>query len=44
MLVESAIKAEMKKRPYGLAKGLISISDDFDDPLPDEILRLFEGE
>lgn len=35
---------QKKKRPYGLAKGLISISDDFDDPLSDEILRLFNGE
>jgi hypothetical protein len=43
VLVESAVKPEMKKRPYGLAKGLFKVPDDFDDPLPDEILELFEG-
>lgn len=34
---------EKKLRPIGLCKGEIYISDDFDDPLPDEILDLFEG-
>jgi hypothetical protein len=32
------------KRPYGLAKGLFKVPADFDDPLPDDIIRLFEGE
>jgi hypothetical protein len=27
----------------GLLKGKITVSDDFDDPLPDDILDLFEG-
>lgn len=31
------------KRPYGLAKGLFTIPDDFDDPLPDGIQAYFEG-
>lgn len=30
-------------RPIGLAKGKFIAPDDFDDPLPDEIQRLFEG-
>lgn len=34
-------KREIK---YGLAKGKIWVSDDFDDPLPWEIQRYFEGE
>ena len=28
---------------YGLMKGEIKIADDFDAPLPDEILATFEG-
>jgi prevent-host-death family protein len=30
------------KREFGTAKGQIFISDDFDDPLPEEILAEFE--
>jgi antitoxin (DNA-binding transcriptional repressor) of toxin-antitoxin stability system len=30
-------------RPVGLAAGEFSVPDGFDDPLPDEILRAFEG-
>ncbi len=30
-------------RPIGLAKGQFIVPDDFDDPLPEEIQRLFEG-
>jgi hypothetical protein len=29
-------------RPFGLAAGEFSVPDDFDDPLPPEILALFE--
>lgn len=32
-----------KKRKFGVLKGQIRISDDFDDPLSDEILKQFEG-
>ncbi|MGH2952648.1 MAG: type II toxin-antitoxin system Phd/YefM family antitoxin [Solirubrobacterales bacterium] len=35
---------EPKPRKLGLAKGKIWISDDFDDPLPWEIQKYFEGE
>ena len=30
-------------RPYGLAAGEFTVPDDFDAPLPDKILRAFEG-
>ena len=30
-------------RPFGLAKGEFVVPDDFNDPLPEEILREFEG-
>jgi len=29
-------------RPFGLAAGSFTVSDDFDAPLPEEILRTFE--
>lgn len=29
-------------RPFGLAAGTFTVPDDFDDPLPEEILRAFE--
>ena len=30
-------------RPFGLAAGTFTVPADFDNPLPDEILREFEG-
>jgi antitoxin (DNA-binding transcriptional repressor) of toxin-antitoxin stability system len=30
-------------RPWGLARGTFTIPDDFDNPLPDEVLDAFEG-
>lgn len=33
-----------KRRLGGLLRGKIGISDDFDDPLPEEIERTFRGE
>lgn len=33
-----------KERPFGLCKGKIEISDDFNDPLPEDIQKYFEGE
>jgi prevent-host-death family protein len=35
---------ERRPRRLGFAKGLITIGEDFDDPLPPEIQRYFEGE
>jgi antitoxin (DNA-binding transcriptional repressor) of toxin-antitoxin stability system len=36
------VEPARRRRP-GLLKGKIKIADDFDAPLPDEMLRLFEG-
>lgn len=33
---------EKKKRKFGVLKGQIRISDDFDEPLPEEVLKQFE--
>lgn len=33
----------LTRRPSGLAEGEFIVPDDFDDPLPDELQRLFEG-
>ena len=30
-------------RPFGLAAGAFAVPDDFDAPLPDDLLRAFEG-
>jgi prevent-host-death family protein len=30
-------------RPFGLAAGTFTVPEDFDSPLPDDILREFEG-
>lgn len=32
-----------KLRPYGLCAGEFTVPDDFDDPLPEEIVQAFEG-
>jgi prevent-host-death family protein len=37
------LEQERKPRTLGLWKGEVSIGDDFDDPLPWEIQRYFEG-
>jgi antitoxin (DNA-binding transcriptional repressor) of toxin-antitoxin stability system len=37
------IESVQRPRPFGLAAGAFVVPDDFDDPLPDEILRAFEG-
>jgi len=31
-------------RPYGLCAGQFRLPDDFDKPLPDDVLKEFEGE
>jgi prevent-host-death family protein len=36
-------RPKRKKRQLGTAKGQIWMSDDFNDPLPDWLLDLFEG-
>ncbi|MBV5260325.1 DUF2281 domain-containing protein [Synechococcus moorigangaii CMS01] len=32
-----------KLRPFGLCEGEFIVPDDFDEPLPEEILQLFEN-
>lgn len=34
---------EKKMRPFGLCAGEFTVPDDFDAPLPEEILNAFEG-
>jgi prevent-host-death family protein len=36
------IEQVRRPRPFGLAAGTFVVPDDFDDPLPEEILRDFE--
>lgn len=36
-------RQQNKQRPIGLAKGEFTVPDDFNDPLPDEILDLFNN-
>jgi antitoxin (DNA-binding transcriptional repressor) of toxin-antitoxin stability system len=36
------IERARRPRPFGLAAGSFVVPDDFDEPLPDEILRDFE--
>jgi hypothetical protein len=31
-------------RPFGLAKGQFTVPDDFNAPLPEEVMRAFEGQ
>lgn len=35
--------AAREPRPFGLAAGEFTVPDDFDDPLPEDVLRSFEG-
>ena len=37
------VSAKKPKRKLGMYRDLIKIADDFDAPLPDEILDAFEG-
>jgi prevent-host-death family protein len=38
-----AIENKQKVRPLGMDRGRIWIADDFDAPLPDDLLRAFYG-
>jgi len=40
---ESDDANSVARRPVGLAEGQFVVPDDFDDPLPPEIQRYFEG-
>ncbi|MFP4079716.1 MAG: DUF2281 domain-containing protein [Ectothiorhodospira sp.] len=41
--IRSRMPISAKERPMGLCKGEFTVPDDFDAPLPDEILRDFES-
>jgi antitoxin (DNA-binding transcriptional repressor) of toxin-antitoxin stability system len=36
------IESVRRPRPFGLAAGTFVVPDDFDDPLPEDVLRDFE--
>lgn len=40
---EELVAPGKKVRTLGLDRGWFEVPEDFDDPLPDEILRCFEG-
>ena len=40
----SAVRVRTERRPFGLAKGSFKVPGEFFDPLPDELLKGFEGE
>ncbi|MCH9696901.1 MAG: type II toxin-antitoxin system Phd/YefM family antitoxin [Gammaproteobacteria bacterium] len=44
MMKLTAYQQPPVKRRFGLLKGQIEISDDFDTALPDEVLDRFEGQ
>jgi len=41
--IRPVARTEEQPRPWGLARGTFSVPDDFDAPLPDEVLGAFEG-
>jgi antitoxin (DNA-binding transcriptional repressor) of toxin-antitoxin stability system len=40
--IEAVRRPRPRPRPFGLAAGSFVVPDDFDDPLPQEVLRDFE--
>jgi antitoxin (DNA-binding transcriptional repressor) of toxin-antitoxin stability system len=40
----ATLNAKPTLRPFGLAHGLFTVPDDFDAPLPENEIKLFEGE
>ncbi len=41
---EQERKAALRRRALGADAGRFTVPDDFNDPLPPDLLRLFEGE
>ena len=41
--VRPLLVLETEPRPYGLCAGRFTVPDDFDSPLPDDLLKEFEG-
>lgn len=40
---KSGAASQDSPRPFGLCAGAFTVPEDFDDPLPEEILHAFEG-
>ena len=43
-LMLNAIARKAGERPLGLAKGMVQVPDDFNDPLPEEELAAWSGD
>ena len=43
ILIPTPLTPLGQKRPMGLAKGLFTVPEDFNAPLPEETLQSFEG-
>jgi prevent-host-death family protein len=41
--IHAVARPEDRPRPWGLAHGTFEVPDDFDAPLPDDVLDAFEG-
>jgi prevent-host-death family protein len=41
--IRAVARPEESPRPWGLAAGVFDVPDDFDAPLPDDLLDAFEG-
>jgi antitoxin (DNA-binding transcriptional repressor) of toxin-antitoxin stability system len=42
--IRPAAARPTRPRPYGLCAGEFAVPEGFDDPLPEDVLRLFEGQ
>lgn len=42
--VKPILSGSQSLRPFGLCAGEFVVPDDFDDPLPESILQVFEGQ
>ncbi len=42
--IKPVILPAKQRRPFGLAAGEFKVPDDFDQPLPDDVLKEFEGQ
>jgi antitoxin (DNA-binding transcriptional repressor) of toxin-antitoxin stability system len=42
--IKPVVRPNAEPRPFGLCAGQFTVPDDFDEPLPEEVLRSFEGE
>jgi predicted RNase H-like HicB family nuclease len=44
ILKDRSASSSQGPRPFGLSAGDFTVADDFDAPLPDDMLKQFEGE